>query len=147
MNLGVYFPIIDKVVLQHVVNEIKRGFDSGLLRDASIFYDDVGPMEIHNVCGMFHATDIWRFEGDLVTFHPSSIRKAEAAGNKFTITYCHGLTRTPTLELLMSLRDYPCLALSDDDAKEFTRVTGKSATGTCPGFKGLTKLVGGIHHE
>lgn len=147
MNLGVYIPAIEKTVLQHLVSDIKSAFDNKLIKDASIFYDDVGPMEIHNVCGMFHSTDIWKFTGELVVFHPDSIKKAEAAGNNFNITYCHGLTTSSVLSLLSSLNGYNCIAMSEESQQDLVRLTGRDAKGLCPGFKGLTALIGELNHE
>jgi len=144
MNLGVYLPILQKDILNAVLAEIKQGLDGGKLRDASIFYDDVGPVDIHNVCGMFNAADLWRFEGTLVTFTPDSMLKAGAASNKFKTVYCHGLVQYDVLQLLSGLKAKHYLALSKEAESDFTRVTGKPVTAVCDGFKGLVKAVGGL---
>ena len=144
MNLGVYLPLLQKDILSVILAEIKSGLDSGKLRDASIFYDDVGPIEPHNVCGMFNSVELWKFTGKLVTFSPDSMMKANAVSNKFKTIYCHGLVQYDVLSLLASLKTPHCIAITPDAEKDFKRVTGKAILGVCPSFQGLVKTVGGI---
>ena len=144
MNLGVYLPVLQKDVLNVILGEIKQGFDSGKLRDASIFYDDVGPVDTHNVCGMFNSVDLWRFTGTLVTFSPDSMAKANATSNKFKTVYCHGLVQYSVLELLSELKTKHYLAITKDAEADFRRVTGKPVAQVCPSFQGLVTAVGGL---
>jgi hypothetical protein len=144
MNLGIYLPILQKEILSVILAEIKDGLDSGKLKDASIFYDDVGPIEPHNVCGMFNSVELWKFTGKLVTFSPDSMMKANSVSNKFKTIYCHGLMQYDVLSLLAALKTKHCIAITEDAKRDFKRVTGKPIAGVCPSFKGLVKTVGGL---
>lgn len=144
MNLGVYLPTLQKDILNVILAEIKRGLDSGQLKDASIFYDDVGPVDIQNVCGMFNAVDLWKFTGTLVAFTPDSMAKANVASNKFKTVYCHGLVQYDVLHLLSELKTKHYIAITKDAESDFRRVTGKPVAKVCPSLQGLVEAVGGL---
>lgn len=147
MNLGIYLPILQKDILEVILAEVKSGLDSGKLNDASIFYDDVGPIPNSNVCGMFNSVDLWRFTGSLVTFSASSMMRANAVTNKFRTVYCHGLVHYELLDLLSALKTKHCIAITKEAEADFTRVTGKRISSVCPAFRGLVDAVGGTRYE
>ena len=144
MNLGVYLPVLEKNVVKAIVNEIKQGFESKKLKDASIFYDDVGPIENQNVCGMFNATDLWKFTGTLVTFSSDTLAKSRAASNKFRTVYCHGLVQYDVLSLLKELNAKHYLAMNKESEADFVRVTGKPVGRVLNGFQGLVQALGDL---
>lgn len=147
MNLGIYLPVLQKEILEMILSEIKRGLDSGKLNDASIFYDDAGPIPNVNVCGMFNSVDLWRFTGSLVTFNAGSMARANAATNKFKTIYCHGLVQYELLDLLSTLKTRHCIAITKEAEADFVRVTGKRISRVCPAFNGLVEAVGGFKYE
>jgi hypothetical protein len=147
MNLGVYLPILQEEIVGLVLKEVKKGLDSGKLTDASIFYDDAGPIPHTNVCGMFNSVDLWRFTGSLVTFSAASMARANAATNKFKTIYCHGIMQYELLDLLSTLKTKRCIAITKEAEADFVRVTGKRISRVCPAFNGLVEAVEGFKYE
>ena len=148
MNLGFYLPQLENTVVKAAVDEIQRGFDADIIRDASIFFDNVGPTERQNVCGMFDSTNLWNFEGTLIVVSPDNLQKARSISNKHKIIYYAGLVKINILHLLPFLtEDVRCIASTAEQSVNFTRLTGRQTEAYFPNFEGICKYLGEYPNE
>ena len=149
MNLGIYLPMLEPNLVSAAVKECKVGLDSGLLSDASIFFDNIGPTEPQNVCGMFDSTCLWDFTGTLVVVHPNSLQTVKAITNKHDIVYYSGIAgNVNVLQLLQLINgDMRFIATTAQESDNFYRTTGCRTEGYTPLFEGLLELIGGNNDE
>jgi hypothetical protein len=129
MNLGIYLPSLsDQDLMKDISESINYGLDNGLLIDASIFFDDIS-YNSHNVkCGVFNSTELWNFNGVLVTTSLSTTLSALKIVNNIQLYYYYGLEdRVSPLSLIYLLKE-PLQIICDSEESKYDlyRKTGKS---------------------
>jgi hypothetical protein len=147
MNLGVY-------VIQNSENEqttniaknLNEGISEGLLSDASLFYDVVGPNSLKYNFGAFNSTDIWNFSGDLITTDVQSTMKAISTVNKFRLLFYFGWEKAQDVMGLIHIVNNPnvkTICTNEETAKELTRLTAKKPLGIVNNFniKDIIKVI------
>jgi hypothetical protein len=129
MNLGIYIKTLgNENELSWASKTIIDGFNKKILTDASIFYDDVGFVSLEIPCGMFHSTDLWNFNGSLITLNLNSARTALNIVNNIKLFYYYGWKEESNLFSLLYLSscNVPFIAKNNKSAKEIYRLTGKT---------------------
>src|SRR6056300_511141 len=131
MNLGIYVKSMkDEEILKLCTNEIEEAIDNNLVDDASIFYDAIGFCPIHFPCGVFNSTDIWNFSGKIVTFSLECLVNLKNIVNNFDVYYCFGFENTDNvLKLIANASNVRTITKSEEDTKEFYRLTGNKPIG------------------
>jgi len=138
MNLGVY-------VIQNAENEatksisenLNEGIKEGLLSDASLFYDTVGPNSLTYNFGSFNSTDIWNFTGDLITTDIQTTIKAIRTVNKFKLLFYFGWEKAKDVMGLINIVNTPnvrVICTDETASKELTRLTTKKPLGIVNNF-------------
>ena len=147
MNLGIY-------VIQNAENEatksssenLNKGIREGLLSDASLFYDVVGPNSLEYNFGAFNSTDIWNFTGDLITTDIQATIKAIQTVNKFKLLFYFGWEKAKDVVGLINIVNTPnvrTICTNEATAKELTRLTTKKPLGIVDNFniKDIIKVI------
>jgi hypothetical protein len=131
MNLGIYLPSLsDQDLMKDISESINYGLDNGLLMDASVFFDDVS-YNSHNVkCGVFNSTELWNFNGVLVTTALSTTLSAFKIVNNIQLYYYYGLEdRVSPLSLIYLLKEPLQIICDCEESKhDVYRKTGKRDT-------------------
>jgi len=138
MNLGIY-------VIQNSENEattsisenLNKGIREGLLSDASLFYDTVGPNSLTYDFGAFNSTDIWNFTGSLITTDIQTTIKAIKTVNKFKLLFYFGWEKAKDVVSLINIVNTPnvrVICTNEAASKELTRLTTKKPLGIVDNF-------------
>ena len=150
MNLGVYFKSIG--VADHIneaIENVNEGIEEGLLTDASLFYDAIGPTEKPPKFGIFNSTDIWAFTGNLITTCTETTAICSNIVNKFKLFFYYNPTRERnTLALIDSLCDenVKVICASEEDSKELFRITGKKPVAVVEKFN-IKDIIKAVNNE
>ena len=81
-NFGVYLNSIgDTELTNNICKEIDRAISEDVIKDASIFYDQIGHLEAKLPCGIFHSSDLWNFQGNLLVLSISSALRIKNIAN------------------------------------------------------------------
>ena len=144
MNLGIYIPSIgDKALLNQCTQEINRGKSNNLISDASIFYNNAGPINTPVECGLFNATDLWYFSGKLLVLSTECAIKTLNIVNNIELYYGYGWNDRNVLSLLKILENKNIKVLSkskelDDD---LYRVSGMRSIGVTNDLVGVIDIL------
>lgn len=140
MNFGVYLPSLANTdLLGDVVEGINYGLDCGKLNDASIFYDNIAHVPFSVDCGIFHSTDIWNFNGVLVTVSLPTTLTALKIVNNIELYYYYGIeNNVNVLHLINLLKNklHP-ICSNEDNKNDMFRKTGVIPKFTVRNFKQL----------
>tara|TARA_B110000503_G_C6953058_1_gene331834 strand:- start:236 stop:682 length:447 start_codon:yes stop_codon:yes gene_type:complete len=145
INLGIYIKDLSNTQLLHAVqSEIAKAKSDGDISDASIFFDDIGPIDIKIDAGIFNSTDLWHFNGHLITTCLETLLKSITIVNNMHLYYCFD-TRS-NYDTLIMLRtiikdNISTIAFDNDSAMNFYRLTGKKPISICDKFSGVVKTI------
>lgn len=150
VNLGVYLKDLsnDKIVAC-IQQEVERANSQKELCDSSIFFDDIGPLKIKVDFGMFNSTELWNFKGDLVTTSLETLNKSLSYVNNINIFYCFGMGEYNTLGLLRTIdkNNILTIAVNEESANNFYRITRTKPIGITDNFQGITTIIKKYNHE
>jgi hypothetical protein len=145
MNLGIYVDtVVDNELLGPISLMLNEGLQSKVLSDASIFYDGIGHNPYPVVCGMFNSTDIWNFDGNLITLSRTTSTKALNTVNNFSLFYYYGWENTKnTIDLLKLAYDdnVNIICRDEEGKKELNRLTGKECVGVSDNFNDILDII------
>lgn len=128
MNLGIYLKNMTvKHETEFAASIVNYGLSNNLLDDASIFYDNIGPIPQNVLCGLFNSTDLWNFNGTLITPSLDCIRTSLKIVNNFKLIYLHGMEKINILNLFDLLPKISILSLSEKANIDLQRLTGNYA--------------------
>lgn len=144
MNVGIYLDSIGKLRdLYGIENFINNNLDTGKLKDASLFYDDISPNSINIKCGMFNGTDLWNFSGSLIITSPSCLFKAINIVNNVELIYYYGWENRPPLFTNIASIKLPSkiICKTQEDSDYLYRISGKRFNEISEDFNQLTGLL------
>jgi len=97
------------------------------LDDAAVFFNTTNFNPIVPKFGMFDATELWHFTGNLITTSVVNTIKARNVVNKFNIAYLfksEDKGEQTVFELARIAKEMKVLVTNETDEKEFYRLTG-----------------------
>jgi hypothetical protein len=144
MNIGIYLDSIGKLKdLSGIETFVNNNLSSGKIKDASIFYDDVGPNNTNIKCGMFNGTDLWNFSGSLVIISSSCLFKAMNIVNNVELIYYYGWENKTPLFTTIGMLQIPkqIICKTQEDADYLYRISGKRFNKISEDFNQLTGLL------
>lgn len=144
MNLGIYIPSIgDTTLLNDCLEEVNRGKKLNLISDASIFYNNTGPINKPNECGLFNAIDLWYFSGKLLVLSTECAIKAMSIVNNIDIYFGYGWNDLNVLSILSILENSKIKVISQSEnmARNIYRISGKESIGIAPNLKGIIEII------
>lgn len=149
MNLGIYISSLSDVEqLGHISKLVQENVNNKDIRNISIFYDNVDFNPHDTKCGMFNSTDLWSFNGSLITTSIDSLVTSLRVINNIDIIYYHGWgEKVNILKLVMSVQNVKIICRSEQEAKEVYRSTGIKPIGISNNFEDIINLVLGCKDE
>lgn len=149
MNLGIYIcNLSEKEQMMHISSFVNSNLNSDSIYDISIFYDNVDFNPSHIKCGMFNSTDLWSFNGNLITTSLDGLATSLKVVNNINIFYYYGWEKTKDiLQLIMLTKNINVICQSEKDAKEFYRLTGKQSIGISENFTNIIDLLSRCEDE
>jgi hypothetical protein len=129
MNIGLYIENTGKQnIMQQLTSLVNKTILRNDIKDVSIFYDDVGYNPFDIKCGFFNSTDLWHFNGTLITTCIEATKNAINIVNNIDIIYLYDQSEKVNLFLLISMAQNSAIKIvcSDNDtAKQFYRLTNQ----------------------
>ena len=128
MNLGFYIKnLSDDKQIEFASQTINNLIDEKKLTDASVFYDGIGFVPYFLQCGMFNATELWHFKGDLITMDIDCVKKALKIVNNIKLTYHYGWSSIDVFSLMFILKNNVNIICNNEtEQKAIHRLTGKT---------------------
>jgi hypothetical protein len=147
MNLGIYIETLSNhEQLEDAVNILNTSLENKSIKDGSIFYDGIGFNPFKTNCGMFNSTDLWNFNGTLITTSLGCLVTAKNIANNIKLYYYHGLEQKQpkVLDLLLALNncDANIICNNEENSKYIHRTTGKQALGISHKFNSILEIIG-----
>ena len=138
MNLGIYVPSsLKDERMGKIAESLNSGLESGVLSDATLFYDNAGPNDIPCRFGFFNSADLWHFSGNLITTSIETTVRASAIVNKINLFFYHGWEENKDVIGLITAtgrKNVKTVCRNEKGAKEFTRLTGRKPHGIIEDF-------------
>jgi hypothetical protein len=145
MNLGIYIDTLSETKLLDGVSQcINNAIDNNLVKDASIFYDDIGFNPFNIKCGMFNSTDLWNFSGDLIATSLVTLHNAHNIVNNIDLFYYYGVEQNfAIIDFLYLIQkcNIKIICNTEDDAKEIYRISGITPIGIGNNFQNLLSII------
>lgn len=124
MNIAFFLNRLCDNPLNHSIIEcLNEAVQHEDIKDASLFFVNVGPVSKPVKFGMFNSTDVWNFSGNLISTSISGIGYLQNVANKTKIVYLFSHENN-TLGLIHISRQIPILVTTEDEQKEVFRLTG-----------------------
>lgn len=144
INFGIYIPSIgDKELLHQCLAEVRRGKNNQLIHDASIFFNNSGPIEFPVDCGLFNAIDLWYFSGKLLVLSTECVIKTMSIINNIDIYFGYGWGKRDVLSTLniISNHNIKTICRSEAMSNDFYRITGKRSIGHTENLQGVIEMI------
>jgi hypothetical protein len=144
MNVGIYLNnLSDTDQLNHINNFVSESIKNKDVKDISIFYDNIGFNPYNVQCGMFDATELWSFNGNLIATSLDALNTTSRVINNINVFYYHGWIQEKNIMnlIIASQRDLHIICRSESDAKEVYRLTGKQPIGISQNFENIINLI------
>ena len=124
MNIAFYIESLNEDKRIEVINqEIARNKE--VIENASIFYNNIGPLSATIDAGVFHVSDMWSFEGVLVIDNIQNLKKAKKIVNKFKCWYYYDKQIGDNLIDIINLAGEADKVIANGEimANEYERIT------------------------
>lgn len=147
MNIGIYVQnLADHEQIREIADAINTSIETQLVKDASIFYENIGYTPFNIKCGIFNSTDIWNFSGKLIVTSLNVAMSSVKIVNNIDIFYYYGLeTKISPLSLIYLLQNnVKFIARTENDSKDLYRKTGKAPEYTANTFTDLINKLGDV---
>lgn len=145
MNIGVYLRTLsDNNQLMHISTFINHCLELDYVKDASVFYDDVGPNPFKINSGMFNSADLWNFNGVLISTSLECLISSNKIVNNIRPYYYYGWenVKPSILDILDNINHATIICKNDDQKKYLERVLGnKKEIIISDNFHGLSRII------
>lgn len=141
LNFGIYVSnLADTNQLKSISETVNECVKKSIVNDFSLFFDNIAynPFKIN--CGIFHSTDLWNFNGKLITTSLESTATALNVVNDIDIYYFYGWeNKTNVLTLINILKQKIVPIAKSEEAKlDMYRKTGIEPI-VCSDFTSIVK--------
>ena len=130
MNLGFYVHSTSDTPLNKDISQLlNEAVENGVVKDASLFYNNIDFSPTDKKFGTFNSTDLWSFNGTLVVTNLTLLPISSNIVNKIKLIYLYASSEIQKgnigqlMELLNVSEKIPVVARDADDKKEFYRLT------------------------
>lgn len=110
-----------------IYNFLNDAVDKKEVEDAAVFFNTINFNPVQPKFGMFDATELWSFTGNLITTSVMNTVKAKNVVNKFKMAYLFNSqdkNEQSLFELARIANEMKVLVTNELDEKEFYRLTG-----------------------
>ena len=143
MNLGIYINSLgNHAQLKHVAKIINDSLGSEI-DDASIFFDGVASVPFKIDCGLFNSTDLWNFNGCLITTSLDNAFTALKIVNNIDLFYYYNWDGNKNVLSLIKLltNNIKVICRNQEDADDLYRLTGKKCVGISEDFNNIVTII------
>lgn len=144
INFGIYLDTLkDEDLLEDIKREIVRGKKERIIKDASLFYEQISFIREPVPCGMFHSSDIWNFSGSLLVLSATAACKIENITNNIRMYVGYGWGDRNVLSTIKATNNSQTkfIARTPELASDFYRVTGKQTLGFFPSLENVLEIM------
>lgn len=145
MNIGIYIPDMGNgQIVSQCVAELDRGINNRLIKTASVFFDNMGPINEHLNFGIFNSTDLWNFSGKLFALTQDCALKAANTVNDIEIFFGYGWDKESNLFAILDLvyaKKLKAICRTEELAQEFYRITGHKPVGCSENLQNLIEIM------
>lgn len=147
MNLGIYLASLSNHdQLRESCDGLNYGIDTKLITDGSLFYDNVAYNPFILKCGIFNSTELWNFNGKLITTSLAATLTSLKIVNNIQIYFYNKWENKNNPLHLMNLLKNNILLISEnkEESNEIYRKTGYNKTLVYPTIKDIVSDIGAI---
>lgn len=143
MNLGIYIDSLGNTDQLKYVSDLINTSVGSTVEDASIFFDGISHVPFDVKCGFFNSTDLWNFDGCLVTMSLNSAFTAIKIVNNIDIYYYYNWEKNKnTLKLIELLKhNIKIICRNKNDEENLYRITGHKALGISDNFNNMVNII------
>lgn len=109
-----------------IFNFLNQATNNPNINDVSLFYNNINFNSNIAKFGIFNSTDLWNYTGLLVATTVDNVNFAKKIANKFKLVYLFTKQKF-NIHLMDIIKDVEVIVSSEEDQKEFFRLTGKSS--------------------
>ena len=128
MNIGIYIENIgNEDQMKEIFNCVDYCLNDKTISDISVFYDNVGPCNMNIRCGFFNSTDLWNFDGTLMTTSIDTTKNALNIVNNIKVIFQYKKEHQTNLFDLLKIasKSIGFTVENENDAQELFRLTNK----------------------
>ena len=143
MNLGIYINSLgNHAQLKHVAKIINDSLGSEI-NDASIFFDGVASVPFKIDCGLFNSTDLWNFNGSLITTSLDNAFTALKIVNNIELFYYYDWGENKNVLSLIKLlkNNIKVICRNQENADNLYRLTGQRSVGISEDYNNIVKII------
>lgn len=106
---------------------LNEAMETNALRDATVFFNDIGFNPVTPKFGMFDGADLWNFKGNLICSSIENLRKAVSTVNAIKIAYLFSSSDSVQkyiFDFINIAKSYKVITTNLVDQNTFYRLTG-----------------------
>ena len=127
MNIAFYVDSLGENDLNNkIFNCLNAATKNPNVSDVSLFYNNINFNSNLSKFGIFNSTDLWNYTGLVIATTVENVKFAKTIANKFSLKYLFTKQKF-NLDLMNIVNEVPVLVSSEEDQKEFFRLTGKES--------------------
>lgn len=130
MNIGFYINNLgNNDQVKYINDQLNNSIN---ITDASIFFDDIGFNPYSTKCGVFNATDLWNFKGNLIVTSLEGLFNATNIVNDISLYYYYGWEEEINVLLLLKIlseNKIKLISKNQEQADYLYRITGNKSIG------------------
>lgn len=144
MNLGIYISSLSNHDELIGISNTINNYIGNKLTDASVFYDNIAPNPFNIKCGLFNSTDLWNFNGKLITTSLSTTIKSLNIVNNIDIYYYYGWEKkiNPLSLFHILSRNIKIISKTKKDDDDLYRKTAVKSLIICNDFSDIVENIG-----
>jgi hypothetical protein len=144
MNLGIYISSLSNHDELSGISNTINNYIGNKLTDASVFYDNIAPNPFNIKCGLFNSTDLWNFNGKLITTSLSTTIKSLNIVNNIDIYYYYGWEKkiSPLSLFHILSKNIKIISKTKKDDDDLYRKTAVKSLIICNDFSDIVENIG-----
>jgi hypothetical protein len=124
MNIAFYANDMNSDKSEQIFNCLNETLKNEQISDASLFFNNPGPINQKTDFGIFNATELWAYTGVLINTTIQCALYSLGVVNKFKPAYLFSKDRD-IMGLINIINKMPVLVTNKEDEQEVYRLTGK----------------------
>ena len=124
MNIAFYVNELNNNKAELIFNCLNNSLQNEQISDASLFFNNPGPISQKTDFGIFNATELWSYTGLLVNTTIQCALYSLSVVNKFKPAYLFSKDGN-VMGLIDIINKMPVLVTNKEDEQEVYRLTGK----------------------
>ncbi len=124
MNIAFYVDNIADDGNDLIFDCMNSMIESETVRDATLFYNDIGPEPKKALFGLFNATELWNFTGHVISTTMENWISLKNTVNNFKIKHLYKPKTVDVVVLISMANMSEVIVKNEEEQKEVYRLTG-----------------------